>query len=258
MLAWVFVASTAGVALEAALRRERPDALATFAGVVVDGTASAGGVAAAASDEAPAPRAAASGDVVTSVAGVAGGVVSSVAFEGGLVAAGVALSAELLVSGAPPAEVVSGAPEAEATGSAVAAASVDDVLAGDVSAALAGAPLAAAWAGLPWRGVCPLRGGAGFRRDSDDAPGGAAGAVALSVPDGAGSSPDGGWNVTGGAALAARRAARSAGLLCGAGFSGVLNAARGVRERDPSRPACVGGLSSIRRSLAGGAPFHPL
>jgi hypothetical protein len=64
--------------------------------------------------------------------------------------------------------------------------------------------------------------------------------------------------VTGGAGCEARRGARSAGLVGGTGCSGVLNAARGVRERGTSRPACVGGFSSIRRSLVGAAPFHLL
>jgi hypothetical protein len=80
-------------------------------------------------------------------------------------------------------------------------------------------------------------------------------------------SPGGGWNVTGGAGFVAawRRWARSAGLAPGVDDdvdpegeggvvgSGVLNVARGVRERGTSRFACgreswVGG-SSIRGSL---------
>jgi hypothetical protein len=55
---------------------------------------------------------------------------------------------------------------------------------------------------------------------------------------------NGGWNVTGGAALA-RRGARSAGLSGGVGWSGVLNGARGLRERGTSRLASVGGRSSM-------------
>ena len=85
--------------------------------------------------------------------------------------------------------------------------------------------------------------GVGLGRDSVSAPGLA---------------PSGGWNVTGGAAFPARRELRSADLFCGVGCSGVLNGAREVRERSASRPAWVGGFSSIRRSLVAGEHFHPL
>ena len=67
----------------------------------------------------------------------------------------------------------------------------------------------------------------------------------------------GGWKVTGGAGLTARRGARSAGLLGGVGWSGVLNVARGVRDRGTSRP-CVGGFSSMPREPSRAEPVSPV
>ena len=65
-----------------------------------------------------------------------------------------------------------------------------------------------------------------------------------------GEDAEGGWKVTGGAALGARRLLRSAGLSCGVGWSGVRKAASAERLR--------GSVSSIRGSLTAGGRFHPL
>ena len=57
--------------------------------------------------------------------------------------------------------------------------------------------------------------------------------------------------------MTARRGARSAGLLGGVGWSGVLNVARGVRDRGTSRP-CVGGFSSMPREPSRAEPVSPV
>jgi hypothetical protein len=141
-------------------------------------------------------------------------------------------------------------------GASVAAASAGTALPGGTLRGAASA--AVALLGADFCAPCGLRGvdlrprfgsGAGFwsagvavgasdRVPDDVLPGGRPGVcVVLSV--------DGGWKVTGGAALAARRGARSDGLLGDEACSGVLNAARGVRGRGLSEPADVGGFSSM-------------